>query len=487
MRNSIERAAVLFFSAAWAFPLAGCGAGGAPAAEVVVSDKAPPEVRRLAADMELEFSDPNAPVGPDGETPLIVAAKAGNAAHVRRLIVLGAVVNLGDNNGRFPLWFAVRENRVKIAELLMDAGANAGEGMLHAAARGDAAEMVRLLVVRGNADVNARNDAGETPLHIAAAHDAAEVIRNLLIHPDADVNARNDAGETPLHIAATRNAAEVVRNLLIHPDANVNARTPDGRTPMHYAAERDAVAAAEILLSRPGAQIDAADDEGNTALHIAALHDANRVAALLYGAGADDTAKNQAGKTALEIAKGRINPEFVPTPPTAAEKAFAEGMELYNSRGISRDLEKAEDLFLRAANDGHADAENMLGKIYYERGDGQECLRRHEKLLATRCPHDLRFRFPFGRPRPTERDIERSYELCDEWREGRRPAWQEIFNACWDAQVWFLLAEARGNSAGAQNRKALEANVFTDNWRKHADEVREEARRKMKAMKKVRH
>ena len=371
MRNSIERAAVLFFSAAWAFPLAGCGAGGAPAAEVVVSDKTPPEVRRLAADMGLEFSDPNAPVGPDGETPLIMAAKRGNAAHVRRLIESGAVVNLGDNNGRFPLWFAVRENRVKIAELLMDAGADIGEGMLHAAARGDAAEMVRLLVVRGNANVNARNDAGETPLHIAAAH----------------------------------NAAEVIRNLLIHPDANVNARTPDGRTPMHYAAERDAVAAVEVLLSTPGAQVDAADDAENTALHIAALHDANRVAALLYKAGADDTAKNHAGQTAPEIAKRRINPEFVPAQhlaekrrraaerradevrraaevraaraaevrraaePKDAEAQVNLGRSYYNGEGVSQDYAEAVKWFRRAAEQGDAEAQNNLG-LAYSRGEG---------------------------------------------------------------------------------------------------------------------
>ena len=71
---------------------------------------------------------------------------------------------------------------------------------------GKNAHIVAKLLLRYNADVNARDEDDWTPLHIAAWWDARDVAE-LLLDKGADVNARDEDGWTPLDFSANETAA----------------------------------------------------------------------------------------------------------------------------------------------------------------------------------------------------------------------------------------------------------------------------------------
>ena len=90
------------------------------------------------------------------------------------------------------------------AKLLLDRGADADGGALHAAAEGGRLELVRMLLAAG-ADVDRRDpDTGRAPLHAAVASgpggDAPEIVR-VLLAAGADVDATTSDGASALDIS----------------------------------------------------------------------------------------------------------------------------------------------------------------------------------------------------------------------------------------------------------------------------------------------
>jgi ankyrin repeat protein len=102
------------------------------------------------------------------------------------------------------LEWAARGGAVGTARLLLERGADADGGALHAAAGRASLDLVRLLLAAG-ADVDRRDpETGRAPLHEAVAAgpggDADEVVR-LLIEAGADVDATTDDGASALDIS----------------------------------------------------------------------------------------------------------------------------------------------------------------------------------------------------------------------------------------------------------------------------------------------
>ncbi|MBQ9243777.1 MAG: ankyrin repeat domain-containing protein [Proteobacteria bacterium] len=144
-----------------------------------------------------------------------------------------------------------------------------------------------------------------------------------LIDKGADVNTKDKfSGNTPLHLAVIRGHLEVIK-LLISSNANVNARTNFGTSPLHFAFNRTESMEAVKLLISSGADVNAKDDFGSTPLHEAAFgqnlvvleeSDATEkdkrelteryanAMEMLIAAGADISAKDNDGKTPLDVA-----------------------------------------------------------------------------------------------------------------------------------------------------------------------------------------
>jgi ankyrin repeat protein len=172
-----------------------------------------------------------------GETPLAMAAVAGQKDVVEFLLAHGADVNARNLVGNTPLHEAVWE-----------------DDEAHK-------DVVGLLLAHG-ADVNAKGQQGATPL-FDAAFDGSTGVATLLLAKGADVKARDDLGETPLHLAAMSSLAVV--NLLLANGADVNAQNIAGSTPLMFAALLAQESVADVLLAH-GADVNAKDKSGDTAL-----------------------------------------------------------------------------------------------------------------------------------------------------------------------------------------------------------------------------
>jgi ankyrin repeat protein len=210
------------------------------------------------------------------------AVKAGDLPRIEVLIASGANVNERDFVGT-PLHTAAALGSVKIAKLLIDAGADLeGIGIgqshpLHAAARNNRAVVAAYLIQRG-AQVDSRDGQGLTPLLVAAADGNAEVVEALL-DGGADPRAEDNRGgrDAVIEVAVFYGHIAVVK-LLLSRGIDINAPNDrDGETPLFAATM-------------------AAFDRG------AAMTQRLKMIEFLIGNGADPNIADTAGKTAYQLA-----------------------------------------------------------------------------------------------------------------------------------------------------------------------------------------
>ena len=234
--------------------------------------------------------------------------------------------------GLTPLALAVQYNTnpavVQVVQVLLAAGADvqarneSGSTPLHWTLHNNNPAVVQVLLAAG-ADVQARDNDGSTPLHWAAEQNDNPAVIKTLIAAGADVQARDEGGRTPLHGRPGTNEKPAVIQALIAAGANLEAGNEDGDTPLHYAAlwrvnKNPAVIQALIAA---GANLEAGNEDGDTPLHGAAKyvsflfpdnvkdlgdddpHAGGAIEALL-DAGADPMARNAAGETPWDLAKG---------------------------------------------------------------------------------------------------------------------------------------------------------------------------------------
>ncbi len=255
-----------------------------------------------------------------GMTPLLYAARDGNAFAARRLIDAGADLELGDANSIRPLLMSLLNNNLDVARLLLAKGANVnaddfwGRTPLWAAVeyrnldmhnndqdsptdngvdRAPILAMIKELIDAG-ANVNARtrelfpvrrwlyslNDVswvdftGQTPF-LRAALSADTATMRLLVERGADPNLPTLAGTTPLMAAAgvtwvvAQTYTESVQarleavKLCLDLGADVNATNSMGLTALLGAVNRGSNDIIELLVQR-GARLDIKDKEGRT-------------------------------------------------------------------------------------------------------------------------------------------------------------------------------------------------------------------------------
>lgn len=219
----------------------------------------------------------------ESRTALSHAAQHGNIETVRLLLARGAYVNTqaailkGDyykeaESKRTPLHWAATGGHLKVAEVLLDAGAqietktNNQRTPAQEAAISDHLKTVAFLLERG-ADVNSRTYFGWTMLHTAASNGKLE-LANLLLEKGADVEAvykgtwRGEGkgeiratNQRPLHHAARPNhkpashETAVLELLMQKGKASTISQDSNGATPLHYAIRARWTAAVEAILT----------------------------------------------------------------------------------------------------------------------------------------------------------------------------------------------------------------------------------------------
>ena len=188
-----------------------------------------------------------------------------------------------------------------------DANARLSHGktpIMLAAKLGDA-DTVRMLVDAG-ADVNARTDNGGTPLMFAAISGHEEPV-GILIGAGADVNAVAHFDWTPMMVAAAKGHATVIRLLAAH-GADPNHPDVYGWTPIMRAANGGKRRAVAALLESPGVDLAAREERGATVLHIAAEQGFGEIVAMLLRAGADREIRDRFGRDAAAVATAAGHP-----------------------------------------------------------------------------------------------------------------------------------------------------------------------------------
>ena len=213
-----------------------------------------------------------------GNMPLAVAAKEGNERPVSLFLDLKAPINARNLEGSTALFLAIEAERLAVAEILVQRGA----------------------------DPNIAGRSGIAPVG-AAAYTGNTALVKLLLANGADPRAIDATGKPAIVYAAGR-AYTAVLQLLLDYGIDVNARYGAELTALMWAAgHSEEAGAADVLetinlLIAKGAHLDDVDDRGRTALMTAAELGHTVAIDALLKAGADPSPKDKSGKTAADLA-----------------------------------------------------------------------------------------------------------------------------------------------------------------------------------------
>jgi ankyrin repeat protein len=163
------------------------------------------------------------------------------------------------------------------------------------AATHDESDIVKVLL-RGGANVNAKDMGGYTALLRALEKKNDAIAELLLAQPNLDVNAQGFSGMTALTWYVWGGKEQTVKSLLER-GANPNLADADGDTPLHGAAQRGNVKLLQMLLAA-GANPNAKNKVGGTALMWAAVSGQEEAARVLIEKGTDVSLKDETGMTA---------------------------------------------------------------------------------------------------------------------------------------------------------------------------------------------
>ncbi|KFX87806.1 hypothetical protein V490_08006 [Pseudogymnoascus sp. VKM F-3557] len=213
----------------------------------------------------------------NGRTPLWWAAVQGHEGVVGQLLAAPSIdVNIADNYSRTPLrWAAVQGHEGVVGQLLaapsidINIADNDGQTPLWwAAVQGHEGVVGQLLAAFG-IDVNVADNNGRTPLRWAAGQGHEGVVGQLLAAPGIDVNIADNDSQTPLQWAVGKGHEGVVGQLLAAPGIDVNIADNYGRTPLWWAAGQGHEEVISQLLAAPSIDVNIADNNGWTPLSIA--------------------------------------------------------------------------------------------------------------------------------------------------------------------------------------------------------------------------
>lgn len=213
---------------------------------------------------------------------LLAASARGNEERVRSVLKEGTPWNSSKDQAalRKALQKASARDNLNIIDLLLRKGAEVDAqsedefpALFRAAQSGQTAVLVELL--SQGPDLEARDRNGQTSLFVASVRGYGDIVQ-LLLTRGAAVDAQDKDERTPLlALAAVKSSAstwaagssEVVRLLVSH-GSNVNFKDKIGRTPLLWAATNGHYDLVRTLLET-GADVSAANNRGRTALHLA--------------------------------------------------------------------------------------------------------------------------------------------------------------------------------------------------------------------------
>lgn len=209
------------------------------------------------------------PAGSSNVHMIHVAAASDNLEALELALKSGASLAQGNGTGDTPLMVALRAGSTHIVKRLLAENAPLGEksgglGPLQWAAKNGNAEICRALL-EGGAKVNSKNYYFTSPLVLAAESGSLETVK-LLIEKGAELDKLDRVLGTPLHQAAIGGNAEIVE-VLIRAGAEVDKvySTQLPRNALTLAAQHSHLEVIKVLLNY-GANPMHKDEHRRTAL-----------------------------------------------------------------------------------------------------------------------------------------------------------------------------------------------------------------------------
>lgn len=180
-------------------------------------------------------------------TQLFRAIENNNRSAVTKYLEQGMSPNALNLQGYTPLMMAIRNESLPMAELFLEAGA----------------------------DAKLRNKYNETAIMLASYHGQTEIVKELYVHGAAI----DHTGWNPLLYAATNGHDETI-NLLLVMGADINAASDNGATALMMAVRGYHPKTVQLLLDE-GADPDVQNKAGDTALDWALKRNHQALAKLL--------------------------------------------------------------------------------------------------------------------------------------------------------------------------------------------------------------
>lgn len=154
-------------------------------------------------------------------------------------------------------------------------------------------------------DINTPGTDGDLPLHVAARRGRVVIARELLDN-GADVSPKNGTGQTPLQLALIEGKTQLAA-LLVERGARESPQALLFMLAETGVSDRDSLE----MTVRMGADVTAKNDAGATALHVAVANGRLLVAKRLIALGADVNAVDGEGRTPLGIATANASHDIV--------------------------------------------------------------------------------------------------------------------------------------------------------------------------------
>lgn len=226
-------------------------------------------------------------------TPLKTASACGNLNIVKILVEKGAEVYSNPMASYPAIMDASWNKQQEIVNYFLNeipekaVGTNGLGVTINLAAREGWTEIVKKQIERDPLAVHQRGWIGDTPLHWSC-HNGFDEIVNLLIDNGADIEADeiNWIGGKPLHWASEH--APNTTKILLEYGANVNSRNEKkdspcfGRTPLiHNSTQREDCSEITEQLLKAGADLSAIDAGGKTAVQWAEEKKNTKIASVL--------------------------------------------------------------------------------------------------------------------------------------------------------------------------------------------------------------
>jgi len=208
-----------------------------------------------------------------GNTAYHYAARVNSSDSISVLLGLSSVateeiINQLNNNGESPIYIAASAGNSETVFLLSERYANVniigpgGNSVLHKALLSQCSFDAIQSLVEHNANLLLENEAGDFPLHFACKSDnQIDIVLWLLTQPSKyeSVSHQNALGATPLHIAASYGSVMIV-NALLQNGSDPSIKDVNGATPYDIAEMRGNQSCVELLAGKNTPLVSESDD-----------------------------------------------------------------------------------------------------------------------------------------------------------------------------------------------------------------------------------